>query len=219
MIVIRTTGTDSIQAMRGRASKLRSVIRTSMAAAAHAMAGRIAKTELNETYSPDVFGNARHGREDTTIAVRSGSLSRAVLGGMDEGGEFTAYVGVLKQSPAAKYAGLLEYGGVVTPMRSRYLAIPVGEALKPSGVPRFLSPRDVRGGRFVRTAEGRLLFGRDRRSGRGKKAKMNFETLFVLVRSVRIQPKRWLSRGARAHLDAFVRDVNRDVADGLRDPK
>ena len=135
---------------------------------------------------------------------------------MDSGEEFVAYVGVLAQSPAAKYAGLLEQGGDITPSGHPYLAIPIGDALTPSGVPRYLSPRDVRGGRFVRTRSGKLFYGMPRSYGRGKNRVAGLNIMFLMVRRVRIPAKHWLSRGAAANIGDFIRNVNETLAEKLK---
>lgn len=48
----------------------------------------------------------------------------------------------------AKYAQLQERGGIVRPVKKKWLAIPVGPALTAAGVPRYPGPRSVKGLEF-----------------------------------------------------------------------
>lgn len=87
------------------------------------------------------------------------------------------------------YGAMQEYGGVIRPKHGKYLAIPVGKALTPAGVPRYHSPRQVPNLVFRRSGGGNLVAGLERRSRGGRKT---FDILFWLVRSVTIRPKRFL---------------------------
>ncbi|MHC4622226.1 MAG: hypothetical protein ACYTEQ_31210, partial [Planctomycetota bacterium] len=89
---------------------------------------------------------------------RTGQLARSVEGWME--GDFEGVVGVKSPSTVSKYAWLLgDEEKTIVPKQAKFLAIPIGEGLTPSGVPRFSSPRQVADGFFVST-KGRLLFGR-----------------------------------------------------------
>lgn len=77
------------------------------------------------------------------LKVRSGSLRRSVtskVGAVDH--TLTIEIGST-QGPATKYARIHEYGGTIRPIRAKLLAVPVGPALTPAGVPRYPSPRAV----------------------------------------------------------------------------
>lgn len=54
-------------------------------------------------------------------------------------------VGSPKGGTARKYAAIQEYGGTITPVKAKMLAIPVGKALTSAGVPRYSSPEQVEG--------------------------------------------------------------------------
>jgi hypothetical protein len=88
------------------------------------------------------------------------------------------------------------------------LAIPVGPALTPAGVPRFPSPRDVAGLRFqpIRGGSAALLV-KDigRRRGRS-------EIWFHLVRSVTIKPKHYMRDTGEAMAAAFPAVLSERIA-------
>lgn len=58
-----------------------------------------------------------------------------------DGEGWGAAVGV-KDGAAGPYAEIHETGGTIRPKQGKYLTIPVGEALHPSGVPRYRGPLD-----------------------------------------------------------------------------
>lgn len=130
-------------------------------------------------------------------------------------------VGIFR-GPALKYAAVQEYGATILPVRAKYLAMPVGEALTPAGVARWKSPRDF---------PGRLVFIPFRNSGVAvgalydaaslKTAKlhgeMNWEAarkLWVLLKKAKIPARSYLLSGMReflpqvaSELVAFLRDL------------
>jgi len=131
---------------------------------------------------------------------RTGQLARAVDGWM--AGPLHGVVGVPANSAVEDYKWLLgDEEKTIVPRKSQFLAIPIGEALTPSGVPRFASPRQVPDGFFLRT-DGRLLFGRKR----GKRGK--FRPLFTMVKSVFVQ-------GSGALYDG-VADSTDDITDSMQ---
>ena len=100
-------------------------------------------------------------------------------------------------------------GGAITPKRGKFLAIPMGPALTPAGVPRFRSPRDVPGLRFQLVRGGAM--GRLVRDVGGRNSRA--ETWFLLVRRVVLRPRRYLLR-ARNELEPMVPTI---IAEHLRD--
>lgn len=104
------------------------------------------------------------------------------------------------------YAGIHQRGGIIQPVTSQYLTIPIADNVKGNGDPRIVSPRLVADGFFMRTKEGALLFvrkltkrvekRRDYLRGRGarglglfREASQRLELLFLLVKEV-VMPKR-----------------------------
>lgn len=104
------------------------------------------------------------------------------------------------------YAAIQEYGGTVTPRHGKYLAIPVGRALTPAGVPRYHSPRQVHGLQFRRSGGGNLVAGLP--VGKGGK---RFDVLFWLVKSVTIRGKRYL----RDPFERVAADMPQRIADAM----
>jgi len=113
------------------------------------------------------------------LKSRSGLLAKAVQGWL--AAPFDGVVGVVAGSAVEAYKWLLsDEQKVIRPVRSKFLAIPIGENLTAAGVAKYSSPRQVPEGFFV-TSKGRLLFGY-KRGERGK-----FRVLFALVKSVFVQ--------------------------------
>lgn len=124
---------------------------------------------------------------------RTGQLARSVDGWMEA--PLEGVVGVPDGSAVEDYKWLLgDEEKTIVPKKAKFLAIPIGEGVTPSGVPRFASPRQVPNGFFVKT-KGRLLFG----TKRGKRGK--FRPLFTLVKSVFVQGSGALYDGVMDSLD------------------
>lgn len=142
------------------------------------------------------------------LKARSGQLRIAVQGWLDK--PFDAIVGVRPHSKVDRYKWLLgeEDIGPITPKRAKFLTIPIGENLTAAGVARFSSPRQVPEGFFVRTG-GKLLFG----FKHGKKGK--FRPLFVLVKSVYVQPTGALIDGVLDSEDKIVGLIESKVSDAI----
>ena len=133
---------------------------------------------------------------------RSGMLAKFLTSWKE--GPFDAVVGVRENTPVEKYKWLLgDEEKTITPKRSKFLAIPIGEALTGAGVAKYKSPRDVTDGFFIKSKSGKLLFGYQRGT-RGK-----FRPLFVLVKSVLVQ-------GSGALLDGVMDSVD-DMTGAIQD--
>lgn len=117
-----------------------------------------------------------------TNAVRSGRLRSSM-------GQVTTVTGdiinTLLGSMGVIYARIQEFGGVVRPKKSKYLAIPLGPAKTAAGVSRYASPRDVAGLVFFKSKKGALLLGM--KTGAKKGARL--VPWFVLVKSVTLKPR------------------------------
>ncbi|HUX00233.1 MAG TPA: hypothetical protein VMY35_04570 [Phycisphaerae bacterium] len=133
-------------------------------------------------------------------------LAASLAGWMIDDSLPLAAVGVPANSPAAAYAGILERGGTITPKSARLLAIPVSEEAR-----RYSSPRDMPDLTLIsRKASGKppLLVRQLSRRGDVR----GFELHWVLVPSVTIEPRRWLSRGA-ARVTTTMAGSFQDVLD------
>ena len=123
------------------------------------------------------------GRLDLTMRhPGQGGLASGVTGWMLDRDAPVAAIGVRSTHPAWAYAGIHEHGGTIVPRRARMLAIPVSEEAR-----LYSSPRDMTGLVLIRRGD-RCLLARPLGSDA-------IEVHWVLVRSVTIQPTRWLSRG------------------------
>ncbi len=129
------------------------------------------------------------------LKSRTGMLRKALDGWME--GKFDGVVGVRENSGVDQYKWLLgDEQKTITPKRGKFLAIPIGEALTPSGMvkAKFASPRLVDDGFFIQS-KGKLLFGYKR----GKRGK--FRPLFVMVKSVLVQGSGALYDGVMDKVD------------------
>jgi hypothetical protein len=154
---------------------------------------------------------------------RTGSLARSVTGRVERvDGVPAIRVGIFR-GPAANYAGILEKGGTIKPVKAKALAIPVNHALTPAGVARYRSPREY---------PGRLIMRKFGQSGKAigalydedevEKAKVGktsedvdvlraVKPLWLLVRSVKIPAYRWLSKPVIAFLPSLTADLSRRI--------
>jgi len=142
----------------------------------------------------------------TRLRVRTGYLRRSIVGSVEddtEGLETTIHwrAGSDKGARPVRYAALQEYGGTVRPKRGRYLAWPWpgGPAETPAGVPRYHSPRDVPGLRFVLTNHGNGLLVKD--AGRGQTART--EIWYILSRKVTIPEHRYMRDAVQPTIEDF----------------
>ncbi len=139
-----------------------------------------------------------------SLKKRSGLLALAVDSWM--AGPLEGVVGVRSGAAVDKYKWLLgDESMTITPKRSKFLAIPIGEGLTGAGVPRYASPRQVPDGFFVRTKAGNLLFGYKK----GKRGK--FRPLFVLVKSVFVQGSGALYDGVTDSLDDITESMESEI--------
>ncbi len=137
---------------------------------------------------------------------RSSMLANAVDSWPE--GPMHLVIGVREGSGVDKYKYLLGDEQVtITPKRAKFLAIPIGEALTPSGVvkDKFRSPRLVKDGFFIKSRKGQLLFGYKV----GKRGK--FRPLFVMVKSVLVQGSGALYDGVMDMVDDIGRAMENAI--------
>lgn len=139
------------------------------------------------------------------LRVRSGLLRNSVGYAVDDDASGVTLRLRAGGGPAeVRYARLQEYGGVVKPVRAKFLAIPVGPALTGRGTPRYPSPRDVPGLRFAMSRSGQpmLVKGEDERRGKRKTARAG-EVWYLLRRSVEVSGKHYIRDGMDAAREAL----------------
>lgn len=168
---------------------------------------------------------------------RTGSLARSMDGrGEIVGGVPAIRVGSLR-GPALKYVALQEYGTVgaggelptIVPkgLMVKNLAIPINQALTPSGVPRKPRPGDWGKLHFIpfrkratQNAQGALYapseYAKIRRAIKAKtfNGLKGYKALYLLVRKVDVRPKSFLRDGftrylpeLNARLNAFIKSL------------
>jgi hypothetical protein len=98
--------------------------------------------------------------------------------------EDLAALGVPSNTPAARYAAILEFGGTITPKQARALAVPVSEEAKKSA-----GPRTMAGLQFIPREGKPPLLARVMRGGR-------LQVHWVLLASVTIPGRHWLALSA-----------------------
>jgi len=123
-----------------------------------------------------------------------GGLAGSVFGWMLSDDPPVGAVGVPSNTPAARYAGMLERGGMIRPRTARMLAIPLSGEAK-----RMTSPRQMEGLFLLRSRAGNLLLARRSERGGGR-----LDLHWVLKDQVRIEPRHWLSRGAEDAADEMA---------------
>lgn len=158
------------------------------------------------------------GTGQVTLGVRTGLL-RASVSWRRHGaqGDLIAAIGVLS-GPATAYARIHEEGGIIRPVNAKALAIPLKDALTPSGRPRFPGgPREAQKTHpdmFLMRRRGLppLLVayskeskqrGKGRRVRGGAERQRKLYLLFVLVPKVRIPARRWLSSAVQKQIGVF----------------
>lgn len=133
-----------------------------------------------------------------SLSVRTGQLRRSIRSRTtsQRGTSVTLEMSIGANAP---YARIHEFGGVITPKRTKNLAIPVGPAKTRAGVARFGGgPASILTGlKFIvnRKTGKKLLV----QAGRSKKQKMI--VMYVLVPSVTIPPRLGFFKTVKAVID------------------
>jgi hypothetical protein len=196
MQVLFDMGQDLANAVSGydRASRdLRRQVSAGLAAGIDAVAVKVQADYLTGQY----------------LKARTGNLRRAVRAWMAS--DLDGVIGVLDQSAVDRYKWLLgdqpdHQPLVIRPKKGKYLTIPIGEALTPSGVLKAQYSgglRSIEGGFFFKSG-GQLLFGI--RKGKTKRAKVH--TLFVLKRTVEVYDTGALPDGVNENVHMVTDAIN-----------
>ncbi|HET6497422.1 MAG TPA: hypothetical protein VFH61_18905 [Thermoleophilia bacterium] len=170
------------------------------------LAGRVRDAIADGLESAVVAGaeNVREqlieGQLGLTMQRPAEGLASSLSGWMIDRAVPLAAVGVPGNSPAAVYAGFLETGGAtggtITAKPGHALAIPISDEAK-----KYSSPRDMPGLELIpRKGKPPLLVRM--LSSRGNVR--GFELHWVLVKSVTIEPRHWLSRGVDEAVPVMV---------------
>jgi len=173
----------SQQARRAIANRLRSAGRAQAVMADAVLAAATAGAEVISAAL--VMGKLGIAAENQHPAT---GLAASVMAWEIDRQAAVAAVGVPANAPAARYARILEQGGTIFPTSARNLAIPISAEARG-----YSSPRDMQGLEMIpRPGKPPLLVRQLTRRG----ALKGFELHWVLVPSVTIAPRNWLSRGA-----------------------
>jgi hypothetical protein len=188
VIQVNTDSQRLIEYLRKYPDRLAKAIMPAVREASERLASAVAETQFGPQGELDV----RTGKLRASVAAQVITI----------GGVIAAKIGVLK-GPATAYARILEEGGTISAKAGKALAIPVGEALTPSGRPRYpggpreAEPRQPNEVFMIAPTAGPPLIVRRRTvrgSGTGARIKET-SVLFVLQKSVVIPKKLWLSQG------------------------
>jgi hypothetical protein len=140
------------------------------------------------------------------LKSRTGMLAKNITSWMTH--PFQGTVGVPENTPVERYKWLLgDEQKTITPTKSKFLTIPIGENLSPSGVPKFSSPRQVQDGFFLKGKSGGLFFGWKQ----GKRGK--FRPLFVLKKSVLVQGSGALIDGVMEKIDTVPETMEKRIGE------
>lgn len=182
--------------VRGQGQRIRQGASRGLAASVQIAADHVGENYLSGQY----------------LKVRTKNLKNAVQGWM--AGDLDGVVGVAEDAAVNDYAYLLGDEVVtIRPKTARFLAIPIGEALTPSGVLKGEYAgglRNIKGGFFFES-KGQLLFG----IRKGKTERARVRPLFVLKRQVTVYGTGALYDGVDESLDAMARQMTQEINEEL----
>jgi len=113
---------------------------------------------------------------------------------------------VLRYGNASRYAAMLALGGTIVPTRAKYLTIPIAKEARGKRI------REFPGGYFFKGPSGALLYAIRRRKGRGKARHTESTVLYVLKKSVRLNPHPWGYKWDAKDERALLRSLRRRIA-------
>lgn len=145
---------------------------------------------------------------------RSGSLARSVIGLTEEFEGLPALrIGTLR-GPSTPYGAIQQRGGVIKPVKKKALAIPQEAALTAAGVDRFGGPRGYPGElKFVPFRSSGVAVGglydpaTIQTDADGKPDLANATMYYMLVKSVTLPAKNWLTDGWKSYSPIFTKDL------------
>ena len=144
----------------------------------------------------------------TTLHARTGRLRASIASRVEAGPgdalDLKLRAGGGNNGPDVPYAAIHEYGGIIRPVRRKWLAIPLPIARTAAGVSRYQTPRDVPGLRFMLSKRGNALLV-------DKKG----VPWYVLKKSVTIPKRPYLLPALLKAGDRLQKQLMRDVPDIL----
>jgi hypothetical protein len=152
-----------------------------------------------------------------TINVVTNQMRRSVASRVTGSGDAYAVMIGITKGPASSYAAIHERGGVIRAKGRGALAIPIGRARTATGKPRFPGgPHEAARKHpemfmLKRSGKPPLLVRPLRVAGRSGGKIRGIEPLFVLLKSVRIPPRRWLSGGVERGIRVFQVDLQASI--------
>jgi hypothetical protein len=192
MIKVTLSGDRQVLArIRGMTDKLRPRLVTAM---------KLSLYKLREL--------AREEYDRAGLHVRTGALKGSIeVAGIETSSNTIS--GSVVAGQRLPYARAQEYGAIIRPTHSRFLAIPIGEALTERGIARF-RPRDIvsQGGYTGTFFKGNVLFGK-----RGKGVAV---PLFALKRSVTIPARPFMRPALIKVRPVFEQYLRMAVSESLR---
>lgn len=152
----------------------------------------------------------------TRLRRRTGNLSRSITGTVEGWPSVTMGLRAGGGAEDVRYAALQEYGGTVRPKGHPFLAIPVGPALTPAGVPRYPGgPRTVPVPLAVAQTRNRdfvLVEAHGRRTKGGRLSSVQGVVWYILRRQVTVPAHRFV----RDPFDAMVRALPQQMSEALQ---
>jgi phage gpG-like protein len=124
-----------------------------------------------------------------------------------------------------EYGPIHEYGGVIRPKRTKFLAVPTAFAKTPAGATKSQYNRPLRQipNLFIGRSKSGILFAAEKTPATGRQRRSGFKVLFWLVRQVRIPARPFLAPSLRDNIPWItqrftygLRQVERRVNAALR---
>lgn len=135
------------------------------------------------------------GTTASSLSRRSGALVDSIKNSVQVYGTTLADISGTIGSNVA-YARIQETGGVIRPVRSKYLTVPLPAALNSDGTPKYRSARDWKNTFFLRSKAGNLLIV--------QRVGADLVPLYVLKTEVTIPPRMKMLETLKTGLPYFV---------------
>lgn len=150
--------------------------------------GRFGQEWVSKLVTQRLSGRPGLNRRTGNLArsFKSRAYQSAVLGGV--------VLDVQPEGPGSEYASIHEFGGIVRPVHSKYLWIPIGDNLTSKGVARLTPTQARERGGFIinsrRSVGGKVFMGYSTtKAGRKKAGADNVVPLFALKPWVMVPPR------------------------------
>lgn len=143
----------------------------------------------------------------------TGNLQRDWIVDSTAGDEIS--VTVETQGVANAYAGLHERGGVIRPVKSKFLWIPTEANRTPSGAPRISPTEAIQRGGFINYKRGPVFFAKPMtKSTKKTLVTHGLVALFVLKKSVTIPARMGATALFRARLPGLTESMTKAAVEG-----